>query len=79
MLEDDADVLKQLGVDAFLLENLIDVGAVTTQLTRKPSHGSVLPAEFLFYETAYMNHIGSKDKDIISKKAYNLQKTTYKL
>ena len=71
MLEDDADVLKQLGVNAFFLENLIYVGAVTTQLCGKPSHGPVLPAEFLFYETAYMDHIGSKDKDNISKKAYN--------
>jgi hypothetical protein len=42
--EDDADVLKQLGVDAFLLENLVDVGAVTMQLAGKPSHGRVLPA-----------------------------------
>ena len=44
MLEDDADVHKQPGVDAFPLENLIDVGAVTMQLAGKPSHGPVLPA-----------------------------------
>jgi hypothetical protein len=42
--KDNADVLQQLGVNAFLLENLVDVGAVTMQLTGKPRYVSVLPA-----------------------------------
>jgi hypothetical protein len=42
--EDDTDVLQQLGVNALFLENLVDVGAVTMQLTGKPRYVSVLPA-----------------------------------
>ena len=44
MLKDDTDVLKQLGVNAFLLENLVDIGAVKMQLAGKPCYGPVLPA-----------------------------------
>lgn len=44
MLEDNADLLKQHGVYAFLLENLVDISSATMQLAGKPSHGPVLPA-----------------------------------
>ncbi len=44
MSEDDADILQQQGVDAFLLENLVDIGAVKMQLAGKPCYGPVLPA-----------------------------------
>ena len=44
VLKYGADFLKQCCVYAFLLENLVDIGAITMQHVGKPCHGSSLSA-----------------------------------
>jgi hypothetical protein len=44
VLEDNADILKQQSVNAFLLEKFVDIGSTTMQFACKPDCGPVLPA-----------------------------------
>ena len=47
---------KQIQIDVFFLEYLVDIRTGTTQLGGKPSDGSSLVVKCAFYELADMNH-----------------------
>ena len=41
------DAHQQAGVEALLVEDAIDIGAVARQAAGKPGHAALLPAQFL--------------------------------
>ena len=46
VVKDDADALKQAGVNAFALEDIIHIGAVAVQLLCEPTNAALLAQQF---------------------------------